>query len=303
MRFNIDSIKIKGFIDLVRPFTLLAPIIVSCCIMFASFFYHGNSSGVFSVFTGLIFPASLSLAFLNGASNALNQYSDLSTDRISKSYRPIPRGDITKNEAIIATVFLYVLSFVLSIQVHPSFMFFVLLITFFTVTYSLYPRFKDKLVFNQLWVAVPRGLLGVLASWSLFGNPFQALPLTIGTIVMVFLLGGCITKDVSDLKADKKTGTMTLVNTYGIRESAFIVFPFLVVPFIMIPIFIDMHWMDGHLWPLSFFVIPAFFVFYFQVNDKIKIKNLENTRAWALMYVTYFFFAFSFSTLTVMYSL
>ena len=34
--------KIKGYFDLIRPFTLLAPIIVSICIIAASFIYNGN---------------------------------------------------------------------------------------------------------------------------------------------------------------------------------------------------------------------------------------------------------------------
>ncbi|RLF50341.1 MAG: hypothetical protein DRN24_06690, partial [Thermoplasmata archaeon] len=42
---NIRYIKkvVKGYFDLIRPFTLLAPIIVSMCIMLASFFYNNRT--------------------------------------------------------------------------------------------------------------------------------------------------------------------------------------------------------------------------------------------------------------------
>ena len=73
MRYNIIIRKCVGFIGLIRPFTLLAPFIVSMNIMIASYFYQGATDQIISVFLMQIIPASLSFAFLNGASNALNQ--------------------------------------------------------------------------------------------------------------------------------------------------------------------------------------------------------------------------------------
>jgi hypothetical protein len=35
------------------------------------------------------------------------------------------------------------------------------------------------------------------------------------------------------------------------------------------------------------------------VRDNTKVKRLENTSSWALMYITYFVFAFGFSVLTI----
>ena len=111
----------------------------------------------------------------------------------------------------------------------------------FTVTYSLPPRFKRFLFINQVWIAIPRGLLGILASWSVFGNPFQRLPLIIGTIATLFLIGGMSTKDIVDSKADKLTGVHTLINTYGVKMTAFISLPFMFFPFIIIPLMININ--------------------------------------------------------------
>ena len=47
----------------------------------------------------IIAQASLTLAFLNAASNALNQATDVESDKISKPYRPIPRGVVQADEA------------------------------------------------------------------------------------------------------------------------------------------------------------------------------------------------------------
>ena len=297
-KIKVDN-RLKSFIDLIRPFTLLAPIIVSICIMIASFFYNHIHNELFTLFWTTIIPASFTLAILNAASNALNQYTDIESDKISKPYRPIPRGDITKKEAVIVSIIFYSLAFILSTFVNLMFVIFVLLIALFSITYSIPPRLKDILFLNQLWVGIPRGLLGILASWSVFGNSLQPLPITIGLIAMSFLIGGSITKDILDSEADKKNGSKTLVNTYGTKKAALIALPFMFFPFIYIPILIDIGILDSYFWLLTFLAIPGFFIFRLMIKNEKKVKFLENTPSWTLMYITYFIFAFGFSFLTI----
>jgi len=291
--------RIKGYLDLVRPFTLLAPVIVSTCIMIASFFHNGKTGDIFLVLIKIILPASFSLALLNGASNALNQLTDLETDKLSKPYRPIPKGLVSISEAKITSIILYLFSFCLAISVGFVFTVFITLIALFTVTYSLPPKMKNHLFLNQIWVAVPRGLLGILASWSVFGNPFESLPLSVALIAMFFLVGGSSTKDILDSDADKKTGVHTLVNTFGVKKAALISLPFMFFPFVMIPILINSGLLNAGLWLLTFLAVPGFFVFRSMFKEK-RSKFFENTPAWTLMYTTYFVFAFGFSFLTIL---
>jgi len=292
--------RVKGYIDLIRPFTLLAPIIVSTCIMIASFFYNGRTEGLFTIWWTTIIPASFALAILNGASNALNQVTDVKADKISKPYRPLVRGDISSREAKAVSFILYITAFSLSILVNVMFSLFVFLIIVFTVTYSIPPRIKNVLFLNQLWVGVPRGLLGILASWSVFGNALEPLPLTIGLIATCFLIGGSITKDIIDSEADKKTGACTLVNTYGVKKAALMALPFMFFPFAYIPLLIDSGILNSYLWLLTFLAIPGYLIFHLMVKGEKKGGFSENTSSWTLMYVTYFVFAFGFSLLTIL---
>jgi len=295
-RFNN---RFKAYFQLIRPFTLLAPLMVSIFIMIASFFYSNQTEILLNVFIMKILPAGIILAILNSASNILNQITDLKTDKISKPYRPLPKKIITKKTALLICIILYSLSLIAAISINLMFFVFVVGISFFTITYSIPPRLKDKLFINQFWVGIPRGLLGILASWSVFSNPFYPLPLTIGLIAMVYLIGGSITKDITDSYADKKTGTRTLINTFGIKQAAIIAFPFMVFPFLFIPILIDVKILEPHFFFLTFLSIPTFYIFYLMIKDNSKGKHLENTKSWALMYITYFVFAFSFSLLTI----
>ena len=291
------SVKIRAYIDLLRPFTLVAPFFVSMFIMFASLVYN-DKFGSTRDWWITIAQASLTLAFLNAASNALNQATDVEADTISKPYRPIPRGLVKPDEAQSIAYIFYLFALLRAVTINIWFGGFIFLIMLFTVMYSLPPRMKRFLFINQIWIAMPRGLFGILASWSVFGNPLQKEPLVIGVIALLFFIGAMTTKDIVDCIADKRTGTRTLINTFGIKKAAFISFPFLFFPFAFVPFFVYYGMLNSYLLPLTIFAIPGFIIFYLMRKEN-ESETLENVPAWSLMYVTYLFYAISFVALII----
>jgi geranylgeranylglycerol-phosphate geranylgeranyltransferase len=291
------SAKFRAYIDLLRPFTLLAPFFVSMFLMFASLVYN-DMFDAFPNWWITIGQASLTLVFLNGASNALNQATDVEADKISKPYRPIPRGVVERDEAQSIAYILYLFALLRAVTINTWFGVFVFLIMLFTVVYSLPPRMKRFLFVNQVWIAIPRGLFAILASWSVFGDPFQPVPIIIGLIATVFFMGAMTTKDIVDCEADRKTGTRTLINTFGIKKAAYISLPFLIFPFATIPVLIHYSVINFYFLPLTIFIIPAFLVFYLMLKQQ-QSETLENVQAWSLMYVTYLFYAIGFTALII----
>ncbi len=293
--------KIRGYIELLRPFTLLAPIIVSSSVMIASLIYSGKTDASFLTIVLMVIPASLCFALLNGASNALNQATDYKEDKLSKPYRPIPKGILSRKEARNISFLLYIFAMLLSLAINITFSVLVLFIAFFSITYSLPPRMKKFLFINQLWVAVPRGFLGILASWSVFANPFQNLPIAIGCISALFLFGGTATKDILDADADKKTGTKTLINVLGLKKTSFISLLFMSCAFALIIPLILFNIIEFYLLPLSLLIILSFFIYWLMIHSH-KNEKCENTSAWTLMYATYFIFALSFALITISFA-
>jgi geranylgeranylglycerol-phosphate geranylgeranyltransferase len=292
------SKKFRGYFDLLRPFTLLAPFFVSMFIMFASLVYNDQFIE-FPNWWIIIGQASLTLAFLNGASNALNQATDIEADKISKPYRPIPRGVVERDEAQSIAYILYLFGLLRAVTINTWFGVFVFLIMVFTVVYSLPPRMKRFLFVNQVWIAIPRGLFAILASWSVFGDPFQPVPLLIGFIGLTYFIGAMTSKDIVDCEADRKTGTRTLINTFGTRKAAFLSLPFLVIPFTMFPVLIHYQLLDPYFLPLTIFIIPGFIIFYLMLKQQ-QSDTLENVSAWSVMYVTYLFYAIGFTALIIL---
>jgi 4-hydroxybenzoate polyprenyltransferase len=293
--------KIRIYVTLLRPFTLLAPLIVSSSIMIASLVKSGTTDVSFISLIWTILSASFCFALLNGASNVLNQATDWKEDTISKPYRLIPKGIITPKEAYKFSFFLYSVALLLSLTVNLLFSFFIFFIAFFSITYSLPPRIKKFLFLNQLWVALPRGFFGIVGSWSVFGNPFELLPLAIGCIAALFLFGGTATKDILDADADRTVGTKTMVNFYGVKTASFFSLVFMTGAFGLIIPLVYFHIIHYALLPLVFLSILSVLIGWLMFH-KHKNTKCENTSAWTLMYATYFIFALSFSVITISFS-
>lgn len=293
--------KIRVYLELLRPFTLLAPLIVSSSVMIASLVNSGTTDLSFVSLLWTILSASFCFALLNGASNVLNQATDWKEDALSKPYRPIPKGIITPKEAYKVSFFLYTVALLLSLAVNILFSFFIFLITFFSITYSLPPRMKKFLLLNQLWVALPRGFFGIVGSWSVFGNPFEPLPLAIGCVAALFLFGGTATKDILDAEADRTVGTKTLVNVFGVKTAAFFSLVFMTSAFGLIIPLVYFHIIHDTLLPLAFLGILSVLIGWLMFH-KHKNTKCENTSAWTLMYATYFIFALSFAVITISFS-
>jgi geranylgeranylglycerol-phosphate geranylgeranyltransferase len=250
--------------------------------------------------------ASFTITVVNAASNALNQATDLEADKISKPYRPIPKGIVRAEGAQSLAYLLYLFALLRAVTINVWFGIFIFLIMVFTVTYSLPPRMKKYLIINQIWIAIPRGMLGILASWSVFNDPFKIIPdnpyswtpIIIGAIATTYLIGGMAAKDIVDSDADKKTGTQTMINTFGCKKTALMVLPFMIFPFAFIPIFIDWGVMEAYLMPLTLLIIPGFFVAYL-IYKGTESKTLENVQAWAIMYILYIVFAMAFALMVI----
>ena len=294
--------EIYSIIALLRPFTLLAPVIVSSSVMVASLCALGNSdfSLINVVFSIVI--ASCTFALLNGASNALNQATDINEDRLSKPYRPLPKGDLTIRQAIAIAAVLYAASLILAFLIHITFFMFIMIITSFTISYSVYPRMKKRLLWNQLWVALPRGFLGILASWSVFSSPFEPMVLAIAALAALFLFGGTTTKDILDAEADRKNGVSTMMNTFGANITSWTAFLCMASAFLIIPFLIGAGILPFSFLLLMVLCIPTVFIWWSMRHPEPRSHHRENTKAWTVMYGTYFLYALGFAVLTAAFS-
>ncbi len=280
------SRKVGAYIELLRPFTLLAPLFGGLGASFLAL--------VAVDFEGFSWPTLIygvaTLMILNAASNCMNAAYDAHIDRINKPYRPIPRGLITRDEASSLAFLLYFIALFRAILISYQFFALVLLISIITIYYSMPPvRLKKRFWVNNLTIAFARGLLGFLAGWTIFGDPTDPTPWVIGSILFIYLVGATTSKDFTDVEGDRKYGMRTLPVVYGPKRAALISGPFFIVPFILIPISV----LRGYLvLPANYMLIlvvwGAYVMWLLQTHATERDPNFENSPAWKHMYLMLF---------------
>lgn len=200
--------KLTGYIALVRPLTLLSPLLAGLLGVLATTAFSMEKLMV-AVYVGV------TLASCQAAGQVINQYADADLDKLVKQYRPIPSGLISKEEALGVGWLLALFSVARAFTITISFGLLTVLLLFFAVFYSLSPLSPRRIhpVLNILWMAISRGFVPVIAVLSIYGHWVSALPYA--WIAFIWVLGFQGTKDVEDAEADKKFGIKTLYSEYG----------------------------------------------------------------------------------------
>jgi 4-hydroxybenzoate polyprenyltransferase len=246
------------FLAFTRPFTLLPPLLGVVSGALTAFGSAHNPDPQRRVDLNVILTVtlgSLCAAFLNAASNGINQVYDLEIDRKNKPGRPLVSGAITLREAWWFSAALYVLAVLPTwmVVVYPAQGFWAKLTApvrnhecfftylaglFLTLVYSVpsFGRTKRNGFWANLTIALPRGCLLKVAGWSMVASVLHLEPWYIGAIFMLFLLGASTTKDFSDMEGDAAHGCVTLPLRYGVRKAAWFITPFFVFPWLLMPL-------------------------------------------------------------------
>jgi 4-hydroxybenzoate polyprenyltransferase len=232
-------ITFRAIPGLVRPFTLLAPVVGTAC---AAGVAHGARAVAFDV--GAVALAAGSAAAAVGASNAWNQAFDADLDRVNKPHRPIPAGRATPAQAIVLGDVLALVSLGLGAAVSPGFIACVAVGILGTWIYSAPPlRTKRHPVFANVTIAIPRGLLVPVAGWSVLASPGDPEPWGLGVVLALFVLGAAGTKDFADVEGDRAHGCRTLPVLLGPERAARWIAPSLFVPWLLYPLLGAFGWL------------------------------------------------------------
>ena len=301
--------KIRAYIDLLRPFTLLAPLIggisgallglavdplpgydnrLVAPVISSNFPYFSWDFPFLELLWGVV-----TLMMINAGSNALNQVYDAKIDKINKPYRPIPKKIVTKDEArtIAWIIYLVILwraaTFSVEAEGRGAFAFFILVIMIVTIFYSVPPvRLKKRLWTNNFSIAATRGLLGFVAAWCIFGDYRNPTPWIIGLIMGIYLIGAVTTKDFTDFKGDKKYGMKTLPIHYGRTSAIALSAPFFVLPFLLIPLAIWRNRLIPEtMWMSVLILWGAYIVFLLYKYAEVPDEKFENSPVWKHMYL------------------
>jgi len=203
--------KLMGYIQLVRPFTLLAPLLAGIFGVLSPVTEIAFRHVVTAIFVGV------TLALAQGAGQCINQFADAELDRMVKPHRPIPSGLVSREEALGLSWLLAMFTVGRAFTISTFFGLTVLALLFFAVFYSLAPFSPRRVhpVLNTGWMAFSRGFMPMLAVWSVYGDLSRAWQYSV--LAFLWVMGFQSTKDVPDSEGDKKFGVKTIPNSYGLK--------------------------------------------------------------------------------------
>ncbi len=281
------SPTLKDYIELARPFTMVAPLIG---ILSGSLIAMGDlGDGYGLIWKGVL--AGIVGSLLNAASNSINQYYDLDIDKINKPDRPLPSNRMTVQQAMTFAWILYVICIILGWVVGPGYFVVVLISTLFTWGYSAPPiRLKNNGILANIAMAVPRGYLMIVGGWVAIRPEdwMNPTPWLIGTVIFLFVVGAASTKDFADVKGDEACGARTVVVIFGYRTAAWIIAPFLVIPYLAIPL---LAWLAGPeglrvqvIW-LTLLAIWGAYTAWLMLKDPDSLALEGNHPSWKHMYL------------------
>ena len=221
--------KLLRYWKLIRPFTLLAPLIG---------FLSGAVIAYGSFPPAASYLGALAAVCLNAASNIINQICDLEIDRINKPDRLLPSGRISMKEAKSLAGFFAFLSVLLAWSVPNKEFFGIVLLTFWIVFFYSAPplRIKRFPVLANLWIAIPRGALLIVSGWTSVKSFLDPEIWLIASVFGLFVFGATTTKDFSDMEGDRRFGCWTLPLVLGVQGAALFMAPFLILPFLLFPV-------------------------------------------------------------------
>lgn len=301
----------KPYLELARPFTLLPPLlgIISGAICAWGSAHNPDPSRTLTTSVILtVALGSLCAAFLNAASNTLNQITDLEIDRINKPNRPLVTGAVSIRQAWIVTWVLYALGTIPTwlVVVYPYttwgeklfaplawhecfFIYLIALIATFVYSSPALGRTKAHPIGANLTIAIPRGMLLKVAGWTMVARASFFEPWFIGAIFMLFLLGAASTKDFSDMEGDRAGGCRTLPIAYGVRNAAWMIAPFFVLPWLLMPVGAMTGILTGN---ATFITILGLvlalwgaYTVWLIVRNPEELTSTENHPSWRHMYL------------------
>lgn len=259
--------KLSAYIQLIRPFTILAPLLAGLLGVLATIEFSVDNL-LIAIYAGV----TLGLAQATG--QIINQYADADLDKMIKSYRPIPSGIIRKEEALGMAWLFALFSIARGFTVNPIFGLATLTLIFFAVFYSLSPFSPRKIhpILNITWMAIARGFIPIIAVWSISGVWEKALPYAL--LGFFWVLGFQSTKDLDDIDGDRAFGIKTIANTYGFTKLLALMlgcsFTYLIIAMLS-----NLHFMVLLL-PVAWFSI---------LNINKKSRFTENNLGWLGFYI------------------
>lgn len=251
--------KVKGIIQLIR-FEL--PFAAGICVVMGQLLALGEFASLFITLSGFFSVFTISASIL-----VLNDYYDVETDKINAPHRPIPSNLITPFEALLLSIILLIIGFILSYLITISALLFSIALAIIGFLYNR--KFKKSGLLGNILVSFSVGMTFIFGGLTV-ELPFHKMVIFFSLIAALIDLGEEIAADAMDVKGDLLINSNSIAIKYGketaLKISGFIFF--IVVLLTSIPFLLK--------WFSSVYLFPILLMDFFIVYPTIKLIKSQN---------------------------
>lgn len=163
-----------------------------------------------------------------------NQYHEIEIDRINKPQRPLPSGQLRKEDAFLIVVLSYVLSILLAVFLGFIYMLMAIANILISIFYSVpVVGTRRNILLSTVLVSLGYAIISFVAGWSIY-RPVTEISWWLLAFLFITDVGEVFTKDYRDIEGDKRGGLTTLPILVGYRKAAKINMFIYLTPFIVL---------------------------------------------------------------------
>jgi geranylgeranylglycerol-phosphate geranylgeranyltransferase len=236
-----------------------------------------------------VLAAAFSASLILSGGNALNDYFDYEIDRVNKPKRPIPSGRVTRSDALMISLMMFLVGLGFAKSINPV----CFMIAFVNIiVLILYARYSKRLLFVSnlgiSYLVASIFLYGAAATYSprLWVNP-KGVELTVVLSACAFFLtlSRELVKDIEDIEGDMKAYSVTVPIRYGKDNTKKIAFlsALMVILLSFAPIIIMPVNFNELLYGLVILATDAVIVFSFTTNPAVNQRLLLFSMTLALL--------------------
>ncbi len=169
-----------------------------------------------------------------------NAVFDVEADRINKPDRPLVTGELSRGEALVASLLSMVLAIILAFFfLTPAHVIILILVLLMGIAYSTpFPRIKGITLLGNVWFGTGYVFIGLLFGWSYFRSieEVDLLFLLVGLVLTIHATFISVSKDLVDYEGDRLAGYRTIPVVFGEKAGATFVLLSLWLPILLLPI-------------------------------------------------------------------
>ncbi|PIE02276.1 MAG: hypothetical protein CSA81_07865 [Acidobacteria bacterium] len=269
--WRFDSAKLKSILGNIRPFRVTHYLGMLGFGLYLGFLQYGFPFEMSDVSGWLALILLIIVVFSLWMSSVfLNDISDFEADKLSKPYRPLVQGQLSKHDALHIGVAFSLFSLFFAATLSWTSFALTLACLSISMIYSFDPFRLKRLPFLATLSIAFGSLLVLLIGYASIthgyfvmnqmrsGKLFAGFPSTISLMILLCFTLSFTTKDIADYKGDQATGTWTLPVLLGERAGklftgVLVLLSFCLVPFILgIPLLLPFAVLAG---ALNFYII------------------------------------------------